>query len=141
MNTQATSLFLAAALAVTLLSSCVVAFAADDRDTPQAAEVPEAREAEVMDVRTLRGRLRGTPSISLGGKLRLQFEIDALVHRFRLAHNSGSEVRSLKMPFDALLAKIGLMLDRDPQLAIDLAASHGAIWAVLIDPAKFTSLG
>lgn len=133
--------FLSGALALTLISVCASVYASGDAAAPVTSGISETRGGEVMSLASLQARLRQTKAISLGGKLGLKMEIDNLVFKFRLAHDSGREVAFLRQPYDALLAKIRSSLVRDPQLSMDIAMSSEAIWGVLTDPTKFAPLG
>ncbi len=140
MNTKTKMLFLTSALAVSLLSSCAVALATEGIDRPTGQGFSETHKTEVFGLGSLRERLRETAALSFGAKLGLKIEIDGLLERFRVAHETGGEMRTLRRPFDSLLTRIRLSLDRDPQLAVDIGASQDAIWGMLTDPAKFAKM-
>ena len=140
MNRKASMVFLSGALALTILSVCASAFA-EEHVTPAGQSISETQGGDAMSLGSLKERLRGTKAISLTGKLGLKMEIDSLVGKFRVAHDSGSEVRSLRQPYDSLLARIKSLLVRDPQLVTDIALSREAIWDVLTDRTKFAGLG
>jgi hypothetical protein len=133
--------FLTGALALTLASGYAAVHASDDAATPRGPGISETRSGEVMSLGSLQTRLRQTKAISLGGKLGLKMEIDNLVFKFRIAHDSGREVAFLRQPYDTLLAKIRSSLARDPQLSMDIATSSEAIWDVLTDRTNFAPLG
>lgn len=140
MNKKASLVFLSGALALTILSVCASA-SAEEQVTPAGQGISETRGGEPMSLGSLKERLRGTRAISVTGKMGLKADIDSLMGKFRIAHGSGSEVRSLRQPYDSLIARINSLLVRDPQLATDIAMSREAIWDVLTDRTKFASLG
>jgi hypothetical protein len=133
--------FLSGALALTLFSACAAVYASDGTATSGSPGISETRGGEAMSLASLQSRLRHTKALTIGGKLGLKLEIDNLVFKFRVAHDSGREVAFLRQPYDALLAKIRSSLVRDPQLSMDIAVSSEAIWGVLTDPTKFAPLG
>ncbi len=139
MNKKASLFFLSGALALTILSISASVFAEEEQAAPAGQGLSDTR-GESMSLGALQDRLRGTRAISLAGKLGLKADIDSLLGKFRAAHGSGREMRSLRQPYDSLLAKISSLLIRDPQLAFDIAMSREAIWDVLTDRTKFAGL-
>jgi len=82
------------------LTVCASAFAEEERVTPSGQGISETR-GESMSLASLQDRLRGTMAISVAGKMGLKADIDSLMGKFRVAHGSGREVRSLGQPYDS----------------------------------------
>ena len=96
-----------------------------------------------LDLTSLEKRLRDTSAIGLFTKLTLKNQVDALLDQFR-AHYQGrvkTTLAALRQPYDQLLLKLlSLLQDSDPSLAHAIATSREAIWGILSDPVKFSSL-
>lgn len=130
--------FLLGAVAAAFASTCLAVPLIDENTNAQIQASPGAEE---LNLATLEDRLRETKAISGLKKLGLKSEIDNLLARFRIAHAGGRpEVVALRDPYEKLIAKIQGLLPRDPQLARDITASKGKIWAVLADRTQFAGL-
>ncbi len=96
-----------------------------------------------LDLTSLEKRLRDTSAIGVFTKLTLKNQVDALLDQFR-AHYQGrvkTTLAALRQPYDQLLLKLlSLLQDSDPSLAHAIATSREAIWGILSDPVKFSSL-
>lgn len=139
MNTLSKSLF--SALALAFASGCFAAPPLPTNPGLIEAMTPAASPSEELSLPMLEERLRETKAISPLKKLALKSEIDDLLGRFRVAHAGGStELAALREPYQRLMAKIQVMLKKDPQLARDIVASREAIWGVLADRTQFASL-
>ncbi len=109
-------------------------------DTPApVAKTPEPP----LDVEALKARLRDTNAIGLFTKLALKNQVDDLLNQFRTHYLSGQKtsVSSLRQPYDMLVLKVlALVQDSDPSLARTISGSREAIWGILADPVKFSSV-
>jgi hypothetical protein len=106
---------------------------------PLAATQPEP----TLDVADLKSRLRDTNAIGVFTKLALKNQMDDLVQQFRTHHHSGqkSGVAPLRQLYDTLVLKVLSVIEgRDPSLARAISGSREAIWGLLADPIKFSSI-
>lgn len=99
--------------------------------------------APPLDLKLLETRLKETPAIGVFTKLTLKNQVDDLLNQFR-AYYKGvlkTTLAELRRPYELLLLKVlSLLQDTDPPLARAIVASREAIWGVLSDPAKFSTL-
>jgi hypothetical protein len=69
--------------------------------------------------------------------------VDELLERFK-AHHEGRDptpLSQLRQPYETLIRQVlSLLQDKDPSLASSIAASREAIWGVLADRNRFSSL-
>lgn len=97
----------------------------------------------VLDVESLKERLRNTSAIGVFAKLALSNQMDDLLDLFR-AHYAGdrkSDIALLRQPYNMLVLKVlSLVQDGDPPLARTIASSREAIWTMLADPVKFSAV-
>lgn len=106
-----------------------------------AAKKPEAPPP--LDVASLKTRLRETNAIGVLSKLALKNQVDDLLDQFRAAYRGGQKTTpvALRQPYDMLVMKVlALLQDGDPALARAIAGSREAIWGILSDPEKFSSV-
>jgi hypothetical protein len=96
-----------------------------------------------LDVAALKARLRDTAAIGVLAKISLSMQMDELLALFR-AHYGGAQKTSLaalRKPYDELVMKVLDMLDeRDPSLARSISISREAIWEILADRERFSSM-
>jgi hypothetical protein len=115
---------------------------------PKTAAVPkpEAKPAPApppLDLAGLEKRLRDTSAIGVFTKLSLKNQVDDLIAAFKAYHEQRGTVKldELRERYNGLMLKVLSLLQRDdPPLARDLSASREALWAVLVDPAKFAKV-
>src|SRR4029453_11535339 len=97
----------------------------------------------MLDVATLRVRLKDTPAIGLIAKIRLKSEIEGLMSDLAAFH-TGRAAQSLDALHDryrALVVRVvGMLAQGDAALAHDLDASTDHLWATLVDPGQFAAL-
>jgi hypothetical protein len=97
----------------------------------------------MLDVPTLRVRLKDTPAIGLIAKVRLKSDIEGLMGELAAFH-AGRTVQSLDAlheRYRALIVRVVGMLEQgDAALAHDLDASTDRLWTTLADPGQFASL-
>lgn len=96
-----------------------------------------------LDLPSLEKQLRETEAIGFFTKVTLKNQVDDLVKQFREYHrNPGkASLAELRQRYDMLLLKLlSLLQDSDPPLAHTIVASRDAIWGVLTDPVKFTTI-
>lgn len=106
---------------------------------PPLAEKPEPP----LDVEALKARLRDTNAIGLFTKLALKNQVDDLLQQFRAHYLGGQKtsVAALRQAYDMLVLKVlALIQDSDPSLARTISGSREAIWGILADPKKFSSV-
>ena len=100
---------------------------------------PPARP--LLDVASLKARLRETSAIGTLAKLSLRSQMDELVEQLRAHHLSGLNIASMRAPYDALVLKVvGAVMEGDPSLARLITESREALWQLLADPLKFDSI-
>jgi hypothetical protein len=96
-----------------------------------------------LDLTSLEKRLKQTKAIGIFTKLALKNQVDDLLDQFRAFHDGKGDatLAELRESYDLLLLKVlSLLQDKDAKLARDLVASREAIWSILVDPAKFSTL-
>jgi hypothetical protein len=114
--------------------------------TPAAAARPAQEQrpaAPTLDLTALEQRLRETRAIGLFTKLSIKNQVDDLLDEFRAHHRgqSSTPLTTLRQRYDLLLMKVlTLLQDGDPPLASAIGSSREAIWGLLNDPAKLTSI-
>jgi hypothetical protein len=108
------------------------------------APPPLAKKPEPpLDVEALKARLRDTDAIGLFTKLALKNQVDDLLQQFRAHYLGGQKtsVAALRQAYDMLVLKVlALIQDSDPSLARTISGSREAIWGILADPKKFSSV-
>ena len=133
--------FLAAARLAFISGALAASFSTTTIAGSDVGQVYNAQATHELNLKELENRVRSTRAISVFQKLALQKEVDDLLSRFRNAHTRpNAEVSTLRRPYETLLANIQARLGRDPELVGEIAASREAIWNVLTDRAKFSSL-
>lgn len=109
-----------------------------------AKPTPEQRPAApALDLTALEQRLRDTRAIGLFTKLSLKNQVDDLLGEFRAHFRSQDKppLTALRQRYDLLLMKVLILLqDGDPPLASAINSSREAIWSMLNDPAKLTTI-
>ena len=116
---------------------------ATDQAPKKASPVASAatKPAPPLDLATLEKRLRDTPAIGVFTKVALKNQVDDLVDQFRELHRRRDQPAQLRQSYDLLFLKVlSLLQDDDPPLAKTIVASREAIWSVLADPVKFSTL-
>jgi hypothetical protein len=106
-----------------------------------APATPDARQP--LDLKALENRLKETRALGVFTKLALKNQIDDLLAQLRTHHGGGSpkSLVPLRASYERLLVKVlGLLQDADPSLALAISDSREAIWGVLSNPAKFSSV-
>lgn len=99
------------------------------------------KPAAPLDLAMLEKRLRDTPAIGVFTKVALKNQVDDLVDQFRELHQRRGQPTQLRQSYDLLFLKVlTLLQDDDPPLAKTIVASREAIWGVLADPVKFSTL-
>jgi hypothetical protein len=96
-----------------------------------------------LDLKGLEERLKSTGAIGLFTKLSLKNQVDDLVDKFRTFHGGEQPptLADLRPNYELLIMKVqSLIQTADPSLASDVASSREAIWGVLADKNKFTSI-
>ena len=108
------------------------------------APAPVAKTLEPpLDVAALKARLRDTGAIGVFTKLALKNQVDDLLQQFRAHYQSGQKTSfaSLRQSYNMLVLKVlSLLQDGDPSLARTISGSREAIWGILADPEKFSSI-
>jgi hypothetical protein len=108
-----------------------------------AAPVPAPAAAPTLDLKSLELRLRETRAIGVFTKLALKNQVDDLLDKVR-GHHAGRPIPPLpvlKQNFDGLMMKVlALLQNDDPSLAKTIATSREALWGILSDPVKFSSI-
>ena len=105
--------------------------------TPKPAAPPP------LDLAGLEKRLRDTKAIGVLTKLSLKNQVDDLLEQFKAFHegHGGLTLAELRQRYDGLMLKVlSLLQSNDPALARDLTSSRDAIWSILADRVKFSSV-
>jgi hypothetical protein len=113
-----------------------------------AAKAPATPAAPVaapppLDLKGLEERLKSTSAIGLFTKLSLKNQVDDLLGKFRTYHGGQQPptLADLRPNYELLIMKVQSLIQADdPALASDVASSREAIWGVLADRNKFTSI-
>jgi hypothetical protein len=107
---------------------------------PVAAIAPVAAS---LDVAALKARLRDTAAIGVFAKISLSNQMDELVESFRAYYDGGqnTSLAALRKPYDELVMKVlDLLQEGDPSLARSILSSREAIWGILADRERFSSM-
>lgn len=113
---------------------------APKKETPTPAG---AKQERALDIAALEKRLRETKAIGVFTKLALKNQVDDLLNQFRAFYQGRAKatLAELRQSYDRLLLKVlTLLQDADQALAKEIVASRDAIWGILADPVKFSSL-
>jgi hypothetical protein len=114
------------------------------RKTESAAQIPAKQETPPpLDLKSLETRLKETKAIGVFTKLALKNQVDDLLNEFRAFYAGRLKITlaELRQPYEMLLLKVlALLQDADPPLAGAIVASREAIWGILADPVKFTTI-
>ncbi|MDO9371657.1 MAG: hypothetical protein Q7U07_03575 [Gammaproteobacteria bacterium] len=96
-----------------------------------------------LDLASLEKRLRETKAIGVFTKIALKNQVDDLLNQFRAYYQGRvrATLAELRQAYDRLLLKVlSLLQDSDQSLARAIVASRDAIWNILADPVKFSTL-
>jgi hypothetical protein len=113
------------------------------QQTDIAAPRPAKPETPPLDLKSLEKRLKETNAIGVFTKLALKNQVDDLLDQFRAFYQGRlkSTLAELRQAYDRLLLKVlALLQDADPPLAQAILASREAIWDILADPVKFSTV-
>ncbi len=114
---------------------------AAEQDLKKESPTPGTLKPATLDLATLEKRLRDTPAIGVFTKVALKNQVDDLVDQFRELHQRRGRPAQLRQSYDLLFLKVlALLQDDDPPLAKTIVASREAIWGILADPVKFSTL-
>jgi hypothetical protein len=108
-----------------------------------AAAASKTAGGEALNLSALEKRLKDTSAIGVMTKITLKNQVDELVERFKAYHEGRDKISlaQLRQPYDSLIMKVlSLLQDKDPPLASSIAQSREAIWSILIDRNRFSSL-
>jgi hypothetical protein len=96
-----------------------------------------------LNLSALTLRLRNTSALGVFTKLSLKNEVDDLLDDLRAyhRHESTTPLPELRRRYDSLLRDVLAQVQSgDPPLAADIASSREAIWSILSDPKKFSTI-
>jgi outer membrane biosynthesis protein TonB len=108
-----------------------------------AAASPDPLAGATLDLAGLEQRLRDTDAIGVFTKLSLKNQVDDLLDQFRKFYKGQIKVplADLRQRYELLLLKVVTLLqDADEQLANAVNSSREAIWGILSDPQKFSTI-
>ncbi len=108
-----------------------------------AAAVPALAAPPTLDLNALKEQLKKTKAIGVFTKLSLKNQVDDLLQQFRDYYQGKTKITKaqLRRSYDLLLMKVlSLIQDADQRLASAIVASREAIWGLLADPQKFSTL-
>lgn len=104
---------------------------------------PAGNAGAQLNLSGLEQRLRDSNAIGVMTKITIKNQVDELLERFK-AHHEGRDntpLAQLRQPYDTLIMKVlSLLQDKDPSLARSIAQSREAIWGILTDRNRFSSL-
>jgi len=107
------------------------------------AAAPAPAAPPSLDLNGLKEQLKETKAIGVFTKLSLKNQVDDLLQQFR-DHYQGrakNTMAQLRRSYDLLLMKVlSLIQDADERLASAIVASREAIWGLLSDQRKFSTL-
>lgn len=114
------------------------------KPAPQPAPVVSAAAAApTLDLNALKEQLKDTRAIGIFTKLSLKNQVDDLLEQFRAYYKGNTKITmaQLRRSYDLLLMKVlSLIQDTDQKLASAIVNSRDAIWGLLSDPKKFSTL-
>ena len=96
-----------------------------------------------LDLNALKEQLKETKAIGVFTKLSLKNQVDDLLQQFRDFYQGKAKITmaQLRRSYDLLLMKVlSLIQDADQRLASAIVASREAIWGLLADKQKFSTL-
>jgi hypothetical protein len=96
-----------------------------------------------LDLNALKEQLKDTKAIGAFTKLSLKNQVDDLLQQFRDYYQGRAKITmaQLRRSYDVLLMKVlSLLQDADQKLASAIVSSREAIWGMLADPKKFSTL-
>jgi len=108
-----------------------------------AAAAPATASPPSLDLKGLKQQLEETKAIGIFSKLSLKNQVDDLLTQFRDHYQGKGQITmaQLRRSYDLLLMKVlSLIQDGDQQLASVIVASREAIWGLLADQQKFSTL-
>jgi hypothetical protein len=148
----------AAAAAPTRTESSAIATPPPDKAAAKPAVAPAVVEKQpakpeppavvkkaepTLDMTALTARLRDTKSIGVFTKLALKGQVDDLLKQFRAYYQNSRDISiaALRQNYDMLVLKVlALVQDNDPPLAREIAGSREALWGMLADRQKFSTI-
>jgi hypothetical protein len=110
---------------------------------PPAAAAPAPAAPVALDLNALKEQLKDTKAIGAFTKLSLKNQVDDLLQQFRDYYQGRAKITmaQLRRSYDVLLMKVlSLLQDADQKLASAIVSSREAIWGMLADPKKFSTL-
>ena len=95
-----------------------------------------------LDLKGLEARLKETSAIGTFTKLSLKNSVDDLLGNFRAYHaGKTASTAPLRQQYELLMMKVlSLLQNDDPRLADEIARSREAIWGVLTDKVRFSTI-
>jgi hypothetical protein len=111
--------------------------------TPAGQSTARASGVQPLNLSALTLRLRNTSALGVFTKLSLKNEVDELLDELRAYHRHASTtpLSELRRRYDTLLRDVLTQVQSgDPPLAADIASSREAIWSILSDPQKFSTI-
>jgi len=108
-----------------------------------ASAAPATASPPSLDLKGLKQQLEETKAIGIFSKLSLKNQVDDLLMQFRDHYQGKGQITmaQLRRSYDLLLMKVlSLIQDGDQQLASVIVASREAIWGLLADQQKFSTL-
>ena len=97
----------------------------------------------MLDLDGLKEQLKETKAIGVFTKLTLKNQVEDLLQQFRDFYQGRTKITmaQLRRSYDLLLMKVlSLLQDADQKLASEIVASREAIWGLLANPKKFSTL-
>jgi hypothetical protein len=119
------------------------ALAQPPKQKSTAPNVANKKASPTLDLKSLEQRLTDTQAIGVLTKIALKNQVNDLLDQFRAFYQGTlkTTLAELRRPYDLLLLKVvSLLQDSDPSLASAIVASREAIWGILADRAKFTTV-
>jgi type IV secretory pathway VirB10-like protein len=101
------------------------------------------KASPTLDLKSLEQRLKDTEAIGVLTKIALKNQVDDLLDQFRAFYQGKlkTTLAELRRSYDLLVLKVlSLLQDSDPSLATAIVTSREAIWGILADRAKFSTI-
>ena len=100
---------------------------------------PNPAACATPDLDALKAAMRTTRTVSIFGKIRLNFQVDALIGDFQEWHAGKKTHRpsALRRRFNHLMTDILASVRSDPCLHSRLVATRATFWRMLNDPLSF----
>ena len=133
----------AALLALSLPAAAAETVEASAKNTELAGKFGDVSDHREDTLRTLKRQIRRTDAVGFATKIWIKFRIDGLINDFKDYHENAksTELANLRRRFDHIIDMVdGLVREDDPALADFLVGAVPDLWALLVNPKRFSDL-